>query len=306
MQIVDNSPELDLSDPKQAALLTGTPVKEEPKVESKEEPKVEPNAEVPPVEEEEPVDKDAQIKGLKAELARRNGQSDKIRELELELAKKQGASEAKETGDPVAKAISDLADKDLITKQTDWEDELAAARAKYERAEETQNETALQNAQNRIAHAKRVLTALKQEVVDRQERRAFERDAQKTEANQLKSELDSMYADVTEVFPDFQDPSTELWKAGNEEYKANPELMKRLGPAGELVAAAMAILKNGGKGTGNAATRKEVLNSIDKGFGKALSKGASTPATAKTPNWNINNGEDLQKFNEYIDKIKGG
>jgi chromosome segregation ATPase len=306
MQIVDNSPELDLNDPKQAALLnpTDAPVKETPKPEPVAEAKQEPVKEAS-TEVDEGVDKEAQIKGLKAELSRREGNAARVHELELKLASLEG-KQSQSNADPIAEAILKLDDRDLIAKQTDWEDELAAARAKYERAEETQNETALQTAANRITHAKKVLTSLKQEVVDRAERKQVERQTLKEEADTLTSELTGMYEQVNEVFPDFQNPETDLWKAGNEIYKANPTLMKKMGPAGEIVAAAMAILQQGAKGT-NTAARKEVLSNIDKGFGKALKAGTSSPNTTRTPDWSaaVTDGAELAKFNAYIDKIKG-
>lgn len=306
MQIVDNSPELDMSKPETAALLEGKPIEETKDV--KPEVKVSSTSTPEVTKEEEPVDYEAQIRGLKAELSRRQGNADKVRELELELARVQGESKSTK-GDPIQEAIQALDDKSLIEKQTDWEDELAAARAKYERAEETGNESSLQTAGNRIARAKQMLSALKQESVSRGERRFEERSKQQEEISELQAELADMFDTVNETFPDLQNQESELWKAGNEVYKANPALMKRLGAAGEIVAAAMAIAKNPNltKGT-STSTRKEVLDSIEKGFGKALSAGTSSPNSSRKVDYTqaLDSGEGVAKFNQMIEKIKAG
>ena len=314
-EIVDNSPELDLNDPKTQEILQGVTgedkgVKEEAKVSPALEPEVKRGEEA--AEGEGDVEHlKSQIRGLKAELTRRSGNAERVEDLESRLAQAEQklAETPKPTADPITEAIRKLDDRALIDKQTDWEDELAAARAKYERADETQNTESMRAAGERIAHAKRVLSALKSEASDRVERRSTERNQLQQEAEQINGELSEMYESVSEAFPDFTNQDSELWKAGNEEFLAHPALMRRLGAAGEVVAAALAVVKNPQltKGT-SAQARREVISKIDKGFGKALQAGTSSPNFSRNTDYAaaIADGEGLDKFNKMIDKIKGG
>lgn len=317
-EIVDNSPEMDLGSQEFKDMLSS--VAPEPKVEEGVKEKDTPS---PVVSEKGEVEKQddspdalkAQIRGLKAELTRRSGNADKVGELESQLQDLQEQlkvvqAQPKPQPDSLAEAISKLDDKGVIAKLTDWQDELAAARAKYERAEENGDTAKLELAQQRITHAKRVLSALNEETQARQERKAQQAEEARSEASTINEELVDMYEAVNEVFPDFQDPESELWKAGNDEFNKHPKLMARMGPAGELVAAALAIVRNPklAPGKGNAAARRDVLSKIDKGLSKALAGGAASPSTGRTVDWGaaVSTGDNLAQFNATVDKIKGG
>lgn len=315
MEIMAPQPELNLEDPKTQDLLNtltsdkvpdAQPAKEgeKPAVHSQ---KAEPESESKG--EAKGDDPEAQIRGLRAELARRQGNADRVHELELQLAKLQGETSKKTTTDPIVEAIQELGDKDLIGKQTDWEAELAVASAKFERAEENQNTEAMRIAGERMAHAKRVLSLLRTETLERGDRKRVEYDKQKQEVSQLETELDQMRSTVIDAFPEFENKDSELWKAGNAEYIAHPGLMSRMGAAGEIVAVAMAILKNPSltKGT-SATTRRDVLKEIDKGFGKALKGGSVSPSTGRAQDYaqSVQNIDGLGKFNDIIENIKAG
>lgn len=310
-EIVDNSPELDLSDPATAEILDNLVAPKADKVEAKDVKESEVSSTPAKVEpEEKVVDPEAQIKGLKAELSRRQGNADKVHELEVELARLQGELKAKPTTtDPVVEAIQKLDDKDVFDRQTDWEAELSIATAKWERADENQNQDALRLAGERITRAKTMLSLLRREVMDRADRKHTTRVTQEKETQTITSELTGMYDAVAEAFPDFQTEDSELWKAGKEVYDANPTLMAKLGPAGEVVAAAMAIVKHPNlvKG-GDAATRKQVLKNIDKGFGKVLSTGGASPSSSGKVDYStaVGSAEGLAKFEDMITKLKGG
>lgn len=316
--IVDNSPELDLADPKTLEILAnlGKPVKEPVKEKGVKEAGVSPASvkveKTDEAEEDAEIETDAelraQVKGLKAELARRSGNAEKVEDLESKLEAVQEQLKAKRTEDPLHDAISKLDDKALSEKQTDWDDELADARARYVRAEENGDALLLDKAAKRIQYARQVISAMRDEVLQRTERKQKESERQRTEVDTIGTELGDMYDTVSGAFPDFQDPETELWKAGDAEYRAHPALMSKMGPAGEIVAAALAIAKLGKSADkGEAATRREVLSTIDKGLGKALTKGAASPTTGRTVDFGgLDSGEKLAAFNAYIDKIKGG
>ena len=320
-QIVDNSPEMDLNDPKFAEMLTSV----NPTPEPEEGVKVEKATPSPVVAQDagelEPTDDPSvlksQIRGLKAELTRRSGNADKVEELEGQLQNLQGQLQAMQAQpqtqtktDDLSEAIAKLDDEGVISKLTDWQDELAAARAKYERYEEVGDEAQRAQAAQRITNAKRVISALNKETVVRTERKSQQTEQLRTEAEVINTEINNMYEVVNETFPDFLDQSSDLWKAGNEEYLNHPTLMKKMGPTGEIVAAALAVIKlqNGKQSKGVAATRRDVISRIDKGFNKALSAGAASPSTGRTVDYgaSLGNQENLAQFEAMVSKIKGG
>lgn len=327
MDIVDNAPEMDLTDPKFAEMLQGSKQPKEPAKVEEPKPDVKPKADVSSASEPEPepdheeAKEDepeetpeklkARIRGLQAELTRRKGNADKVNELELQLARVQGQLETINRGEKnktIEAAVRELDDKALVSKKVDWDDELADARARYARAEELDDKSAMREQAGRIKYAKDVLAAIEFESADRRDRKQTEADAVKSEQTRLKSELEGMYSTLEENFPDFQDQTSDLWKAGDAEFRANPTMMKKLGPAGEVVAAALAVLKNphliGQRSEAEA--RREVVGKLEKGVKKALSTGAASPSTGRMVTPRVETGEGLAKFNELVDRIKGG
>lgn len=329
--IVDNAPEVDLTN---AAEFEATIA--EIKAEKPETPDVKPKEsaassagdkaiEVPTeesgVEEEHEADgadetpdkMKARIRGLQAELTRRKGNAEKVGSLEVQLAKVQGQLEqlnkpAQTATTSLEDSIRKLDDRALIGKQTDWDDELADARARYAQAEDRGDEKQQDRHAERIKYAKQVLSALRTESLERIDRKQTEGESARAQQTQIKTELDAMYASMTDSFPDFQDKESAMWKAGNEEYNSHPEIMKRLGPAGEIVAAALAVIKNpnlAGKQDASVA-RRDLVKNLEKGVKKAFQAGGTSPTTSKAVNYSVNSGEGLAKFNELIDRIKGG
>lgn len=336
MEIQDNSPEMDLTDTAKFEELVAKakvtsdakePVADPPaKVEKPDvKPKTEDASSASETDQadDKPADGDdteetpdklkARIRGLQAELTRRKGNADKVNELEVQLSRVQGQLEQLNKAPKSAEvtledAIKKLDDRALIGKQTDWDDELADARARYAQAEDRGDEKAMEKHGGRINYAKKVLSAIRVESLERVDRKQQTADAAKTEQATIKSELDGMYSSLTETFPDFQDNTSELWKAGNDEFKAHPEIMKRLGPAGEIVAAALAVLKNPELITqrSESEARREVVGKLEAGVKRALRPGASSPTTGRAVVPQVTTGEGLAKFNEMVDRIKGG
>ena len=320
-EIVDNAPEMSLDGPEFAEMLAAVNPDGEEKGGKKEasvSPAPAPIVETPEPTDEKPESLKAQIRGLKAELTRRSGNADKVEELENQLNQLQGELKAVSARpapatqpDGLLEAIQKLDDKGVISKTVDWQDELAAARVKYDRAEETGDQTKLEQASQRIQHAKRVISALTEEGQTRAERKTQQAEEFKTESALINEELVEMYEVVNESFPDFQDTKSELWQAGNDEFLNHPTLMKRMGPSGEIVAAALAVIRNPElvKGTkGTAAARRDVISKLDRGISKALNAGASSPSTGRSVDYGAmtGGGENLAQFNAMVDKIKGG
>jgi len=115
---------------------------------------------------------------------------------------------------------------------------------------------------------------------------------------------------VSELVPDFSEQGSEAWTAGNTEYENHPVLMSQLGPVGEIVAAAMAIVRNPdllGKHTSSAA-RKTLIGSLEKSVKKSLSTGASAKAMTPTVDHAaaVSSPEGLANFNAMIERMKGG
>jgi hypothetical protein len=84
--------------------------------------------------------------------------------------------------------------------------------------------------------------------------------------------------------------------------------MARLGPLGEVVAAAMAVIRNPALAnkTASPAARRDVIGSLEKSIKKSLSTGVSSPTTTRSPSVDVGTPDSLAAFNAMIDKIKGG
>lgn len=318
--IVDNAPEMDLNDPAFQQMLVQakstdqkqTDVKHTVAESSSAPTESEPEDEKPA----SPEDAQARIKGLEAELKRRKGNAERVSELEEQLAYMKGQLDSLEkskqnesASDKLVSAVQKLSDEDLISKQTDWEEELSSLRAKYDRAEEVGDQSNMQALAQKIAYAKQLIKTLRVEDKSRSERKRSEQENIQSSEQAVRTELGDMVDTVMELHPDFKDKDSALWKAGNDEFAAYPEVMARLGPVAQLVAAAMAIVKHpeltGAKNA--AAARSEVLNNLDKGFKKALHKGGgSAPSVGRTMDYSVETGDGLAAFNRMVDRIKGG
>lgn len=315
--IIDNAPEMEQGEQFDAMLAAAKSGKAETDVKEPE-PASSADAKEPDPDDkpQSKEDYEARIKGLQAELGRRKGNAERVEQLEQELAYLKGQLDTltktkatESVQEKLTAALQKLTDEDLISKQTDWEEELSSLRAKYDRAEELGNSDTMEHLAQKIAYAKQLIKAMRVEGSTRSERRHSEQEAIANAGQVLESELGTMFEVVTENHPDFKDPESELWKAGEEEYNAYPLLMERLGPAAQVVAAAMAIVKRpelvGAKTS--TSVRKDVIANIDKGLTKALHKGgANAPSTGRATNYNIDSSEGLAAFEAMVTRIKGG
>ena len=250
----------------------------------------------------------AQVKGLQAELTRRRGNSDRVDELQTEL---QALKTKLETPASTKLAwMQKLDDDDLASKQTDWDDELADARARYARAEDAGDDRNLEKHGQRILTAKEVLSAFRKETRERTNQVLTNQKNQDTLVNSISAELTDMQTTVDELMPELRVRDSAAWTAGKEEYDAHPTLMTQLGPFGEVVACALAIIKNPELATKKSASsaRKDVVNSLERSVKRSLTTGVSAATTPRNVDYAaaLGSGDDLAKFNAMIDKIKGG
>lgn len=309
--IVDNAQEVSLDDPALQVLLnrdTGAAPKQQETGEKKAASPAASAGEQDTNEDTDPVKAlEAQVEGLKAELSRRRGNSERVEVLEQQLEELRIQAKKGAENDAYAWVMK-LDDDDLVSKQTDWEDELADARARYGRAEEAGDEKSLERHGQRILVAKKTLAAFRKEGLARVTRRQKEAVDTENEVNSIQEEITSMHSAVTEAYPDLLKQDTPLWKAGDQEFRSHPALMKRLGPLGEVVAAAMAIVKNPTlvQAKGVAAGRKTVIDGLEKAVKSQLSTGASAPRVNAAPEINIDSQEGLARFEAMIAKLKGG
>jgi hypothetical protein len=311
--IVDDSPEMAFDDPKIAEFIastTGAPAPE-PKADTKDvktKAAVSSTAPAPKDTEDEPEETldtlKARVTGLQAELTRRRGNADRVEALEQEVTnlKSKSSAPADEFG-----WIRKLDDDGLSSKSVDWDDELADARAKYGRAEESGDDRAMERQGHRILVAKKTQAAFRKETLDRTRREQAQAQEAQTEAQSIQSEITDMHDTMTELLPDLLTKGSDAWNAGNDEYVSHPKLMQRLGPLGEVVAAAMAVVRNPALlGKTTPAARRDVIGSLEKAVKKSLSTGVSAQSQPRSVDVNVDTGEGLARFNAMIEKIKGG
>lgn len=252
------------------------------------------------------------IRGLKAELSRVRGQrtdsATEASELKERLARMEGRLDelkSSRQSDSAQDSLKRLDDTKLLELDTAYEDELADARAVARLAERDGDTEGIAKANQRISQARQMRTMLKAEVTRRGEARASQTKTASEEEALLNTELEALFTDVYKVAPELSDRNSEIWKAGQAEYRKLPTLTKKLGPLGELIATAAAIAKNP-QLLSKKATEK-VLSDIESITDKAFQKGGTAPkAGVKTGNVVINNAKDVEDFEAQVRAIKMG
>lgn len=264
---------------------------------------------------DEPDDIDAlknSIRGLKAELSRVRGQrtssESEASELKERLARMEGRLEeikGTQQSTSAQDSLKRLNDEKLLDMDTAYEDELADARAVARLAERDGDTDGIAKANQRISQARQMRTLIKAEVARRTEEKATTRKSASEEETALSGELENLFTDMYKVAPELADKDSELWKAGQAEYRKLPTLTKKLGPLGELIATAAAIAKNPNL-LSKKATEK-ILNDIEQVAEKSFQKGGTAPkAGVRTGPISINNSKDVADFEEMVRNIKTG
>lgn len=252
------------------------------------------------------------IRGLKAELSRVRGQrshseteasdlKERLARMEGRMEELKGSTQSTSAQDSLKK----LGEDKLLDLDTAYEDELADARAVARLAERDGDTDGVVKANQRINQARQMRTLIKAETARRVEDRAVAKKSASEEEVTLSTELETLFTDVYKAAPELADKNSEIWKAGQAEYRKLPTLTKKLGPLGELIATASAIAKNPHL-LSKKATEK-VLSDIEGITDKAFQKGGTAPKTgAKTSNYSLNSMKDVTDFEEMVRNVKMG
>lgn len=263
-----------------------------------------------PVSSDTPVptqEEDTQVQALKAELARRKGQAAKVADLERQLERIQAqlaqaqqdteAARRQSSQNTLEAAIAKLDDQTILTRQTDWEDELIDARvALYTAQQESEKKAAV----DRIQWAKQVLAGLRRESQSRINHQVNQRLVEKDIRQTANQEISSLYESFSQQYPDLHNKDSALWKASNDEYLTHPTLMKSLGPLGEIVAIASAIGKNPDL-VGRKASEK-LLDNLEQATRKGPSLKGSTSSVKGVPDYS---SMPIDEFEKVVAKMKG-
>lgn len=252
------------------------------------------------------------IRGLKAELSRVRGQrsssESEASDLKERLARMEGRLEeikGSQQSTSAQDSIKRLDDTKLLDMDTAYEDELADARAVARLAERDGDTDAVVKANQRISQARQMRTLIKADLARRAEERVNQHKSASEEQTALSSELESLFTDVYKTAPELADKESELWKAGQAEYRKLPTLTKKLGPLGELIATAAAIAKN--PHLLSKKSTEKLLSDIEQVAEKSFQKGGSAPkAGIKTGPISVNNAQDVAAFEEMVRNIKTG
>jgi hypothetical protein len=252
------------------------------------------------------------IRGLKAELSRVRGQrshsESEASDLKERLARMEGRMDELKSSRQATGAqdsLKGLTDDKLLDLDTAYEDELADARAVARLAERDGDTEGVAKANQRIAQARQMRTLIKADLVRRTEAKAASKQSASEEEATLSAELESLFTDVYKAAPELADKNSEIWKAGQAEYRKLPALTKRLGPLGELIATASAITKNPHL-LSKKATEK-VLSDLESVVDKSFNKGGTAPkAGVKQSTFNIQSTKDVVDFEEQVRNIKMG
>lgn len=252
------------------------------------------------------------IRGLKAELSRVRGQrstsESEASELKERLARMEGRLEeikGSQQNVSAQESIKRLNDEKLLDMDTAYEDELADARAVARLAERDNDQEGIAKANQRITHARQMRTLIKADLARRSEEKVSTRNNAAEEEASLAGELETLFTDMYKTAPELADRNSELWKAGQAEYKKLPNLTKKLGPLGELIATAAAIAKNP-QLLSKKATEK-VLDDIERVADKAFQRGGASPKTGGAAGpIKINSQADVLSFEEQVRRVKQG
>lgn len=242
------------------------------------------------------------IAGLKAELSRRKANAEKLEKLEAQIQELQ-KKPSESTQTEAEKFFAKLSDDELLSRHTEWEDELADARAALRMAERDEDAKEVAKQQQRVNHAREVLTLFKKEESARVKQSSQKERDHQTEVEAIQAEAESMYEMVIEAYPEFEDKNSKLWKEGDAQYRAHPRLMKQLGPLSQIVATALAIVKSGSPG----APREKILKNVEDGVRRALKPGGrATPKEKPAPTFNVDTPQGRMEFEALVAKLKGG
>lgn len=264
------------------------------------------------VETEEEVDLQSQIAGLTKELSRvrkdRNSSTQEVQALRDRLAQVQGMLEGltkNRGGDSNRHSLEQFTEKELVQGQGEWEDALFEARDAARQARTDGDHTVVAKAEQAASVARKTLQAIREELLDRSRKASAEHVRAQSETDKVLAEVRNLYTEAYENIPELTDNTSTLWKAGKDEYDSHADLMRALGPLGELVAVAMAVARDPSliRGKDKREARRELLSEIDKKAEKVLFKQGSKTKQKSTPDFSKMSNTELDSI---VHKLKFG
>lgn len=293
------------------AKLSGEPTSEVKEEKDVKEPTVSSTDSTEEVEAGDSESLKAKLAGLQAELTRvrkqktgNEGEASTLRETIAEMQGQLKVLREGKTEKTLQDKVGALTYEQVQDNAISWTDELADARAVSRQAERDQDNEALRVASQRIDTARKMLKVYDTE---KQARAVRVSESTKTEGEQksaLSTEMTALFAQTQEAIPELNDQTSEVWKAGQAEYKAYPRIMARLGPLGEVLAVAAAIAKNPSL-VGKKAAAKLLAN-LEDVTDKAFQKGGAAPRLSISKPVSITSQKDLSDFEAQVQAVKMG
>ena len=325
--IMDSSPEMDFNSPEFAAALAGKAVeKKEEKVKEsadetaekepgsapdeaeteKESDEKEESSKEEDKDESEPSSVKALRKELKRVRAANREKDEKLESLEAkvnQLAEKSDTKELSEKDRQVVK-LTKMSDPDFKRVSNEWRDELVDATAKLHVAQARGDAEAEESAKQRVARAKVAQDLLDEAKEKRAEVTVRSKEKEDEERGHIEESLAAIQDDFLKTLPALKDHESEAFKAGEREYNRHRALMQKMGPMGQMLAVALAIIRNPKLvGRDAVAARKELINNVEEAASKALDTGVKGGTKGK----GIQMPEPgTQSFEDFIERLKSG
>lgn len=325
--IMDSSPEMDFNSPEFAAALAGKAVdkKDEKAKESADETaEKEPGSapdetetekesdekEEPSKEEDKDESEPASVKALRKELKRvraaNREKDEKLESLEAkvnQLAEKSDTKELSEKDRQVVK-LTKMSDPDFKRVSNEWRDELVDATAKLHVAQARGDAEAEESAKQRVSRAKVAQDLLDEAKEKRAEVTVRSKEKEDEERGHIEESLATIQDDFLKTLPALKDHESDAFKAGEREYNRHKALMSKMGPMGQMLAVALAIIRNPKLvGRDAVAARKELINNVEEAASKALDTGVK----GGTKGRGIQMPEPgTQSFEDFIERLKSG
>ena len=262
-------------------------------------------------EAEEPEDLKAKLAGLQAELARvrkqKSGGEGEAASLKEALANLEGQVKVlreSKTTSTLQEKVAALSDEQVQDNEILWQDELTDARVLARMAERDNDPDAVAKANARIDIARKMQKLYDTEKSLRSVARTESIKAQGAYKDTLSKEVDTLFNDTFKAIPELKDTESEIWKAGQVEYKLYPTLMKQLGPLGEMMAVAAAVAKNPTLVSKKSAAK--LLANLEDVADKTFQKGGTAPKMSMSKPVSVNSQKDLSDFEAQVAAIKLG
>lgn len=248
----------------------------------------------------DPIKLQAQVDGLKKELARTRPKADDMAAMRLQVAELEGRIKQATETKKAPETTPVYTDAQLSQFQDEWE-------AVGRQARDGDGTATLGDGRMvTTAQVRHQLDLIETEKALRRVTRANEAVTIKAESEALIAEAASLIEEGKALLPDLQNKESALFKAANAEYLKRAKFMKALGPYADLVAVSLAVTKHPellGQGITDTKARATLLKEIEKTAESALTKGGGSAELKSTLNFSSMKASDILAFAE---KVKEG